>query len=86
MQVLALERTARPAVSGRLDGQLRVVWPVESHENLTIQTLDILFDDVAKAHLSDSSEDYLILLAVVHQDSTVVYYKIHAGLKKPEVN
>ncbi|KAI0127735.1 tRNA-splicing endonuclease subunit Sen15 [Xylariales sp. AK1849] len=56
------------------------------HENITIEFLATLFDSMERPRNTAAGRAKRLMLAVVHDDSTVVYYFVHDGIVKPRQN
>lgn len=91
-----------PAAIDALTPEVEHVLPVHVAESLTLATLAAVFDSLGQGDGSPESRveeaDALaddgvaasrprrLVLAVVHDDSTVIYYIMHDGIVKPRQN
>lgn len=55
-------------------------------EHITVEFLSSIFDSMDKPDNLPESRSKRLLLAVRHDDSTVVYYFVHDGIVKPRQN
>jgi tRNA-splicing endonuclease subunit Sen15 len=99
-QVEALEIQRRTGQRPRQEAEYEWVLPLHVDETVSICTLASIFDsitthprDVPAVPLATGMSDWTgarrgkrILVAVVHSDSTIVYYVMHDGMVKPRQN
>lgn len=62
------------------------VLPTSLSEPITLEFLGGIFDSIKRPESLPAGRAKRILLAVVHDDSTVVYYFVHDGIVKPRQN
>jgi tRNA-splicing endonuclease subunit Sen15 len=69
-------------------GTPEVEWvlPANLNENITLEFLATVFDSMDRPESLRTGRSKRLLLAVVHDDSTVVYYIVHDGIVKPRQN
>lgn len=69
-------------------GTPEVEWvlPANLNENITLEFLATVFDSMDRPESLRPGRSKRLLLAVVHDDSTVVYYIVHDGIVKPRQN
>jgi len=99
-QVEALEVQRRTGQRPQQKAEYEWVLPFHADESVTMNTLATIFDSIS-AHprglpvepLTPGLSDWTgarrgkrILMAVVHGDSTIVYYVLHDGMVKPRQN
>jgi tRNA-splicing endonuclease subunit Sen15, fungi type len=99
-QVEALEIQRRTGQRPQQEAEFEWVLPLHVDESITIRTLASIFDSIAThprgvppAQLTLGVSDWTgsrrgkrIIMAVVHSDSTIVYYVMHNGMVKPRQN
>jgi tRNA-splicing endonuclease subunit Sen15 len=66
--------------------ELEWVLPTNLNENITLEFLATIFDSMERAETLRPGRSKRLMLAVVHDDSTVVYYFVHDGIVKPRQN
>ena len=62
------------------------VLPTHINEKLSLRTIAAVFDSMGGTETLKPGRCKRILLATVHDDSTIVYYFIHDGIVKPRQN
>ncbi|ORY69808.1 tRNA-splicing endonuclease subunit Sen15 [Pseudomassariella vexata] len=62
------------------------VLPTHLNEKLTLKEFAAVFDSLDSLQPSTPARPKRMLLATIHDDSTVVYYFIHDGIVKPRQN
>lgn len=76
----------RPLLSGmnpKKSLERQFVYSYSSEQSTTIEELHMLFQAI---EVYTTGKINKILLAIVHTDSTIVYYSINQGIVKPTVN
>lgn len=81
-QVAALEREKATGLKVHLEPEMESVLAVHLSEKLSLATFASVFDAVRERR----PQPKRIVLAVLHNDSTVVYYLMHEGMVKPRQN
>ncbi|KAH8653480.1 tRNA-splicing endonuclease subunit Sen15 [Xylariales sp. PMI_506] len=66
--------------------EIEFVLPTTLNETITIGFLSEIFDSMETPKDLAPGRAKRLLLAVVHDDSTVVYYFVHDGIVKPRQN
>ncbi|KAI1842313.1 hypothetical protein JX266_011481 [Neoarthrinium moseri] len=66
--------------------ELEWVLPTNLNENVTLDFLSQVFDSMERPESLPEGRAKRLVLAVVHDDSTVVYYFVHDGIVKPRQN
>jgi len=71
-----------------VDETPEIEWVVPMHlsEKLTLKQLAEVFDSVELSEPLAEGRCKRLLMAIVHDDSTVVYYFVHDGIVKPRQN
>ncbi|RDA87519.1 hypothetical protein CP532_1628 [Ophiocordyceps camponoti-leonardi (nom. inval.)] len=82
-QVAALALERRAGESLRHEPQYEWVLPIHLAEKWSLAGFSDVFDKIDK-DVADQSKR--VLLAILHNDSTVVYYFMHQGIVKPRQN
>jgi tRNA-splicing endonuclease subunit Sen15, fungi type len=62
------------------------VLPTSLNEHITLEFLSTVFDSIERPESLPAGRAKRILLAVIHDDSTIVYYFVHDGIVKPRQN
>lgn len=86
VELHVLNSPFRPLLSGvnsQKNLQRQFVYPYSSEQSTSIKHLHTLFQAIETLTHNKTEK---ILLAIVHTDSTVVYYSINQGIVKPTVN
>lgn len=66
--------------------EIEWVVPMHLNEKLTLKQLAAVFDSVELSEPLAEGRCKRLLMAIVHDDSTVVYYFVHDGIVKPRQN
>lgn len=81
-QIAALAEERATGTRMAQESEFEWVLPMHLSEKLSIARLAAIFDSVDSLHRRGKR----ILLAIVHNDSTVAYYYVHEGMVKPRQN
>ena len=81
-QIAALNHEHETGEWLRQDPELEWVIPVRLSEKWTLAKFAAVFDSIQES----GSRGKRIVLATMHNDSTVVYYLMHEGMVKPRQN
>ncbi|KAI0118859.1 tRNA-splicing endonuclease subunit Sen15 [Nemania sp. FL0031] len=73
---------------GKIFDTPEVEWVLPTHiaEKWTIKAFAAVFDSLPAQLSSHPERPKRIVLAIVHDDSTIVYYVLHDGIVKPRQN
>ncbi|OTB08449.1 hypothetical protein M426DRAFT_7764 [Hypoxylon sp. CI-4A] len=79
---------ANPSLGGRIPETPVIEWvlPVHLAEKLSLGQFAFVFDTMPPMISVVANRIKRVLLATVHDDSTVVYYFMHDGIVKPRQN
>ncbi|KAM5382593.1 hypothetical protein ACJZ2D_002383 [Fusarium nematophilum] len=81
-QIAALEREKATGEAIEQSPELEWVLAMHPAEKWSIRAFSGIFDSIEKSNPREKR----LLLATVHNDSTVVYYLMHEGMVKPRQN
>jgi tRNA-splicing endonuclease subunit Sen15, fungi type len=100
-QVEMIDKERTSASKATQSAEYELVLPVHFLESLNLRTFSNVFDSIVTlwrdctntGGVSTSGEvntskkqNHRLLLAIVHDDSTIVYYLVHDGIVKPRQN
>ncbi|KAI1659667.1 tRNA-splicing endonuclease subunit Sen15 [Daldinia decipiens] len=79
---------SHPNPEGRIPETLSAEWvlPIHLAEKWTLKAFASVFDSMPPENSAAPDRVKRVLLATVHDDSTVVYYFMHDGIVKPRQN
>ncbi|KAI0014143.1 tRNA-splicing endonuclease subunit Sen15 [Xylariaceae sp. FL0662B] len=79
---------SHPNPEDRIPETPQIEWVLPAHvaEKWTLKSFASVFDSIPPGTSTSPDRPKRILLATVHDDSTVVYYFMHDGIVKPRQN
>ncbi|KAI0881903.1 tRNA-splicing endonuclease subunit Sen15 [Annulohypoxylon maeteangense] len=79
---------SNPDLAGRIPGKPVVEWVLPTHlaEKWTLKAFASVFDSMPPQPSANADRVKRVLLATMHDDSTIVYYFMHDGIVKPRQN